>query len=66
VNGDPYVITGANGAYTFANLKPGRYMVGQIIPAGYRKVFPIGKTEYPVSVAAGGYYGGHNFGDVHS
>ena len=64
VKGDPYLITGPTVAYTFANLKPGTYRIGQVIAAGFKKVFPFGAQEYSVSAAAGDFYGGRDFGDV--
>ncbi len=37
INGNPVtpVVTGANGAYSFTNLKPGQYQVTFVLPSGY-------------------------------
>ena len=43
---DPYVVTGANGNYSFTNLVAGTYHIREVIPAGWR-----------TSVANGGAYG---------
>ena len=62
--GEPYVLSGASGAYAFSNLKPGAYSIGEIVPANYRQGFPFGGLENTAVVTANSFTPGLNFGDT--
>ena len=61
--GDPTGVTGANGDYTFSNLAPGTYTVGEIVQAGYDRTAPPAPGTASVVVVAGQTANGPRFGD---
>src|SRR5262249_32946784 len=46
-------VTDAKGAYSFANVKAGNYLVQQAVPCGYKDLTPKGDT-YAVTIGNGG------------
>jgi len=61
--GDVSTTTDGQGNYTFADLAPGTYAVGQVAPAGYRRTTPVTATT-SVVVRRGKAAPGPSFGDV--
>jgi uncharacterized delta-60 repeat protein len=58
---EPRVFTVANGNYAFTHLPAGDYRIGEIRPAGWRRISPAG--EFTVRVNAGEHVTGKNFAD---
>ena len=55
--------TDASGNYTFTNLAPGTYTVGEVVQAGYTQTAPPAPGTASVVVVAGQTATGPNFGD---
>ncbi|MHC4717008.1 MAG: SdrD B-like domain-containing protein, partial [Planctomycetota bacterium] len=61
--GEPSTVTGLGGTYTFANLKPGNYIVRELPRAGFVNTFPA-TGSHPVILSAGMTVSGVDFGNV--
>ncbi|MGK7874205.1 MAG: SdrD B-like domain-containing protein, partial [Xenococcaceae cyanobacterium] len=61
-DGEPSQVTDDNGQYQFSDLKPGTYVVREIVPAGYRQTFP--GDAHRVELGADQQVSGLNFGNV--
>ncbi len=61
--GDPTATTNASGIYTFPNLAPGTYTVGNLVQAGFAQTAPPAPGTESVVVVAGQTATGPNFGD---
>jgi hypothetical protein len=59
--GEPQAIADSAGHYSFSNVAPGTYRVGQTTPALWKRTVP--STQYAVSVAAEQQVTGKNFGN---
>ena len=44
---EPSVLTGADGSYTFSNLVPGKYLVGEVMQPGWEQTAP-GAATFPI------------------
>ncbi|HEY2156358.1 MAG TPA: SdrD B-like domain-containing protein, partial [Isosphaeraceae bacterium] len=57
-NGEPATTTGADGSYQFTALAAGTYLVGQVVPPGWKATAPVGAApgERSVTLAAGSPY----------
>ena len=62
-NGERATTTDALGHYTFANLTPGTYRVGEVLQPGWRQTAPATKF-YTVTVKPGSALGGLDFGNT--
>src|SRR5262249_5491453 len=60
--GEPFVVTGASGTYSFANLAPGAYTVAELPQAGWGQTLP-GSGPYHVTLAGGENRPNLNFGN---
>jgi hypothetical protein len=60
-SGDPSTQTDANGAYTFAVLRPGSYTVREVVPAGWTETAPAAGAQ-TVSLSSGGTVASVDFG----
>ena len=39
--GERWTLTGADGSYSFARVKPGAYAVAEVVPVGYEQTYPL-------------------------
>jgi hypothetical protein len=61
--GDPYYVTGSNGAYSFAGLAPGTYVIRAAVYPDLPWTAVVGQNGYTVTVAANQNSFGGNFGE---
>jgi hypothetical protein len=61
--GDPTATTDANGDYEFNHLAAGSYAVRQVPPAGWKQTYPSAGAADTVTLGAGQFTDGVNFGD---
>lgn len=61
--GEPQQVTGSLGDYLFADVPAGAYVVREVVPAGTRQTVPGGDGAHRVSVSAGQFLEGLNFGN---
>ncbi|MFB2879592.1 S8 family serine peptidase [Aerosakkonemataceae cyanobacterium BLCC-F46] len=55
--------TDSNGNYTFTNLQPNTYTVGEVQQSGWQQTFPDGNGTHSVNLAAGEIASNNNFGN---
>ena len=55
--------TGANGAYLFAELAPGVYVVSEVLQPGWRQTFPAPPGVYDITIKSGNDLTGLDFGN---
>jgi uncharacterized delta-60 repeat protein len=60
--GEPSVVTGADGSYTFSNLQPGTYTVREVPQTGWSQTSPAGGA-HSVVVTSGQAVTGRDFGN---
>jgi uncharacterized protein (DUF2141 family) len=63
VTGDPKAVTSSSGAFTFAGLSAGTYVIREEVPAGDTLTTPSA-GDFNVTVAAGKSATGYTFGDA--
>ena len=56
-------VTNGAGAYSFANVQPGAYLVKEVVPSGYVRTAPLTSDYYAVNVTAGAAITGIEFAD---
>ncbi len=56
-------VAGADGKYSFTNVGPGKYIVREIVPAGYLQTAPAAPGTYAVTAASGVNVTGRDFGN---
>jgi len=61
-DGEQSTTTDANGAYSFTELAPGTYTVGEVQQIGWEQTFPSGET-HSVTLESGEFVEGLNFGN---
>lgn len=62
--GEKFMLTGASGAYAFANMAAGSYRVRVVATAGYRRTLPSA-ASYLVTLASGQSATAKDFGQTH-
>jgi subtilisin-like proprotein convertase family protein len=60
---EPFVLTDANGKYSFTGLKAGEYRVRQVVPSGTTLSAPVGGVHL-VTLSGGQVIGDKDFGNV--
>jgi uncharacterized repeat protein (TIGR01451 family) len=58
-------VAGVDGKYSFTNIGPGKYIVREIVPAGYLQTAPAAPGTYAVTAASGVNVTGRDFGNFH-
>ena len=61
--GEPSVVTGADGSYSFPNLTPGTYTIRQVLRSGYTQSTPANGAAHVITLAEGQQETGRNFGN---
>ncbi len=58
-------VAGVDGKYSFTNVGPGKYIVREVVPAGYLQTAPASPGTYAITAASGVDVTGRDFGNFH-
>lgn len=63
VSGDPSIVTGSSGTFTFSNLPAGTYHLREVLPPEWYKLTQPSSGVYTITLSGGSKVTGENFGN---